>query len=206
MKDINSIKGFRKTLKKEIVSLMEKGHILSKHIKFLKWNGPEAYETYHKYRVNVKPETDEQHELGVAAAAIFRPIRKSCLRPSTFKKRMSAWEKKKTFGVKARHLQLLYGMLCGKSYNEMEGKANTKPSMDVMVQIILKYYFDGIIGENNLIVLVKEWLLNGDKKFSFNQEKVVTTLDLNVIYCNIPNLGGQLLADASIIQSIDIIL
>ena len=157
MKKANDIKQLRKILKEEIISLMEKGHKITEHIKFLKWSSADACDTYNRYRVNMKPETDEQRELAIAAADIFRPIRKACLRPNTAKKRIAMWKKKKQFGIKARHLQLLYGMLNGKTYNEMEPTTNSDPDIEMMVDIINKHVEPGELN-NKLVTQVCGWI------------------------------------------------
>ena len=214
MKKANDIKQLRGALKQEIISLMEKGHKITEHIKLLKWASADACDTYNRYRINMKPETEEQMELAIAAADIFRPIRKACLRQNTAKKRVAMWEKKKQFGVKARHLQLLYGMLGGKTYSEMEPIRNKCPDIMEMINIIDRLVDRGDLN-NDLIKQAYAWLNPDRTVFETAPLEEVYKLipltspcaeDIVPVYCNVTESTYYPPATEEYIKEINIVL
>ena len=140
------------SIKHEIKRLMTDGTALRQNIKSLKWAEKEADKFYEIYRPNIR--TLEHRK---ESAAIYRGLRKKLLNPCSGMSRNILWQKKKEIGVRARHLQLLYGMLRGKQYFMMENcnPESNPPSIPIFMELLQEF-----VPNNELITIINvfDWL------------------------------------------------
>jgi hypothetical protein len=137
------IRSQMQNIKCEIKRLMKEGGALREGISQLKWIDKDAADSYNVFKTSLRPETEEQRAIAAKVAkSLFRPLRKSFLNTKSANSRNVLWQRKRDIGIRARHLQLLFGMLRGRKYEQVEASTcggNNKPSVLILHSLLKEF-------------------------------------------------------------------